>query len=744
MEKISGYIEHIIFSNSDNGYTVFALTTDTEETVCVGALHAVSEGESVELSGEYVVHPMYGRQFSFSSYSVCEAKDEEDILRYLSSGAVKGIGPSLAKRIVDAFGTDTFRIMEEEPEMLSVIKGISAKKAQEIGAFVLERQDLRKVMVYLGKFGISNGLANRIYKKYGSGIYSVMETDPYRLAEEMEGVGFRTADEIAMAAGFSRESEFRVKSGITYALSSAVSEGHVFLPKDLLIDRAATLLEVDRDYISTECDNLCMEKKLSVKTAGDQVRVYLPSFYRMETQCARMLLDLDIVLDANRARIAQAVDAIEDEKIPLEEKQKEAIILAASTGVSIITGGPGTGKTTIINVLINYLMQKGEDIVLAAPTGRAAKRMTEATGYESSTIQRLLGLTPGAAGERGFSYEYNEDNPLEVDTVIIDEMSMVDLPLFTALLRAIIPGTRLVMVGDTDQLPSVGPGSVLKDIISSGCFATTRLDRIFRQDDASDIIVNAHEINAGHLPKLDNKSSDFFMLKRDDTLLIQKSIVVLVSEKLPKYVNAKPFDIQVLTPMRKGPLGVESLNPLLQRYLNPPSPQKAEKEAGGVIFREGDKVMQIRNNYQIEWEVTGRYGIVAEKGLGVFNGDMGVIGRIDDYSETLEVIYEDDHRVRYPFSDLDELELSYAVTIHKSQGSEYPAVVLPLLTGPRQLFNRNILYTAVTRARKCVTIVGSAETVRRMVDNAEELKRFTSLDEMIRQIADIDQRGAGL
>ncbi len=741
MEKISGYIEHIIFSNRDNGYTVFTLTTDTEETVCVGDLHAVSEGESVELSGEYVNHPMYGRQFSFSRYEIRAAKDEADILRYLSSGAVKGIGPSLAKRIVDAFGSDTFRIMEEEPEMLSVIKGISARKAQEIGAYVLERQDLRKVMVFLGRFGISNALANRIYKKYGNDIYSVMESDPYRLAAEMEGVGFKTADEIAMAAGFSKESEFRIRSGITYVLSSAVSEGHVYLPKDMLISRAASILEVDEEYAESECSNLCVEKKLVIRIEGEEERVYLPAYYRMEMQCARMLLDLDVVLDADRVRIAQAVEALEEPGSRLDDMQKEALVSAASGGVCVITGGPGTGKTTIINVLIKYLRQKGEEIVLAAPTGRAAKRMTEATGYESSTIQRLLGLTPGGPEGRGWSYEYNEDNPLEVDTVIIDEMSMVDLPLFSALLRAIIPGTRLVMVGDTDQLPSVGPGSVLKDIIMSGCFVTTRLDKIFRQDDASDITVNAHKVNAGQMPALDNKSRDFFMLKRDDTLLIQKSIVVLVGEKLPKYVQARPFDIQVLTPMRKGPLGVESLNPLLQKYLNPPSSAKEEIEHGGVIFREGDKIMQIKNNYRIEWEVCGLYGIVTDKGLGVFNGDMGIIDRIDRYSETVEVVFDENHRVRYSFSDLDELELSYAVTVHKSQGSEYPAVVLPLLTGPRQLFNRNILYTAITRARKCVTIVGSRDTVRQMVDNAEEVKRYTGLDTMIEEMAAIDGRG---
>ncbi len=735
MEIISGYIEHIIYSNKDNGYTVFELTTDTDVITCVGALHAVSEGENVKLSGEYVNHPAYGRQFSFSKYEICAAEDESDVLRYLSSGAVKGIGPSLAKRIVDAFGSDTFRVMEEEPEMLSKIKGISLKKAQEIGAFVLERQDVRKVMLFLQRFGISNNLANRIYKKYGNEVYKIMEENPYRLAEDIEGVGFRTADEIAREAGIDRESVYRIRSGILYTLSLAVSEGHIYLPKEELISKAEALLEADRNYIDSETDNLAMEKKIVIKSRDGEIRVYHAAFYYMEAACARMLLDLDITVDGATDRIRDTIKSLEDPDIALEDRQLDAVVAAASCGVCVITGGPGTGKTTIINTLIEYLRLTGNDFVLAAPTGRAAKRMTEATGYESSTIQRLLGLAPDGLGDSSFSYEYNEDNPLDVDAVIIDEMSMVDLPLFKALLSAMVPGTRLVMVGDTNQLPSVGPGSVLKDIIASGCFKVVRLDRIFRQSEASDIIVNAHKINAGIVPELDNKSRDFFMLRRNDVDRILNNIVVLVNEKLPKYVNVRPFDVQVLTPMRKGPLGVENLNPVLQKYINPSSPSKREKQFGSVIFREGDKVMQIRNNYQLEWEVTGMYGIVADKGMGVFNGDMGTVESIDQVSETIEVIYEENHRVRYPFSNLDELELAYAVTIHKSQGSEYPAVVLPLLSGPKQLFNRNLLYTAVTRARGCVTIVGSSETVARMVENADEMKRYTSLDEVIKEIA---------
>ena len=737
MENISGYIEHIIYSNKENGYTVFELTTDTEEITCVGDLHGAGEGMSVILSGDWTTHSVYGRQFAFTKYEMSLADDEASILRYLSSGAVKGIGPARAKKIVAAFGTDTFRVMEEEPEMLTKVSSISARLAQEIGAAVTETRDQRKIMVFLQKFGISNNLAVKIYRTYGNEIYKVMEENPYRLAEDIEGVGFRTADEIALGAGIDKGSEYRIRSGILYVLSSAVSEGHIYLPKDILIERSLELLEVSKEDALEQTDALGMDRKIILKRKDDGMRVYLPSLYYMEISCARMLSDLDITAVANEARIEETVRKLEDEDTPLEDRQLEAVVAAISHGVSVITGGPGTGKTTIINTLIKYLQNCGEEFVLCAPTGRAAKRMSEATGCESFTVQRLLKVRPDTVG-RGFSYEYNEENPLEVDSIIIDEMSMVDLPLFKALLSAVVPGTRLIMVGDTNQLPSVGPGSVLKDIISSGYFKVVRLDRIFRQSQQSDIIVGAHMINSGQMPKLDNDSKDLFLLERGDTDRILQLIVLLAKDKLPPYVHAKPFDIQVLTPMRKGPLGIENLNPVLQKYLNPPSPKKKEKEYGSTLFREGDKVMQIKNNYQLEWEVTSRYGIVADSGLGVFNGDMGTIEKIDTYSEIMEVIYDENHRVKYPFANLDELELAYAVTIHKSQGSEYPAVIIPLLTGPKQLFNRNLLYTAITRARDCVCIAGSRETVRKMVENADELKRYTSLDEAITEVKEIE------
>ena len=734
MEEITGYIEHIIYSNASNGYTVFELTTDTGTQTCVGILHAISEGESVSLSGEYTTHAIYGQQFSIKEYKVIESTDEESIRRYLSSGAVKGIGPALAARIVDEFGEDTFRVMEEEPELLAGIKGISIRRAQEIAAYVVEKHDLRQAMVFLQKYGISNNLAMKIYSQYGQQMYKVLEDNPYKLAEDIEGVGFKTADEIARLSGIAMDSVYRIKSGILYTLMLGTNEGHTYLPKELLLRKAEELLEADEDTIWLQVENLSMEKKLIIKQTDESVRVYSNTFYYMERSCAVKLRELDVLIEKDEERIRKIVSLTDNDETRLENLQFEAVVLAITHGVSIITGGPGTGKTTTINKLISYLEMHGDDFILAAPTGRAAKRMTETTGYEASTIQRMLGLNASMIAETGYAYEYNESNPLETDTIIIDEMSMVDMPLFSALLKAIMPGTRLVLVGDINQLPSVGPGSVLKDLIASECFNVVKLKKIFRQEGESDIIVNAHMINEGIAPKLDNKGKDFFFLKRDDVNVIMKNMIQLVSDKLPRYVDATSFDIQVLTPMRKGALGVESLNPILQKYLNPPAPSKQEKEFGNVVFREGDKVMQIKNNYQLEWEIQGKYGIPVDKGLGVFNGDMGTVSKIDFYSEAMEVLYDDNRMVRYPFSGLDELELAYAVTIHKSQGSEYPAVVIPILTGPKPLLNRNLLYTAVTRARKCVTILGSEATFNQMIENVDETKRYTSFDEAIKSL----------
>lgn len=736
MEKITGYIDHIIFRNEENGYTVFQFHNENGEVTCVGKFPYIGDGEFLELEGEYVMHPSYGLQLQVTGHKVKEPEDRESIERYLGSGAVKGIGPALAGKIVAKFGEDTFRIMEEEPERLAEIKGISERKAREICVQIEEKKDLRQAMIYLQKYGISINLAVKIYQKYGLRIYSILEENPYRLADDIEGVGFKTADEIAFRIGIHTDSDFRIQSGIFYTLLQSVQEGHVYLEEKVLSAKAAQLLEVEITDIEKYLMDLAMEKKVVLKQDEEQVRVYPAKYYYMEMNTARMLKELNIRYEEDDSLIRKRIEKLEKQnESTLDERQREAVAEAVKNGIFILTGGPGTGKTTTINAMIRYFLSEGMDIRLAAPTGRAAKRMTETTGYEAQTIHRLLEVSgnPEETGKGGFGR--NQENPLETDVVIIDEMSMVDLPLMHALLSAVIPGTRLILVGDINQLPSVGPGKVLKDLIDSEVFPVMMLTRIFRQAQESDIVVNAHRINAGLEVRLDNKSRDFFFLKRQDADVIISVILTLIQKKLPRYVDAKMTDIQVLAPMKKGLLGVERLNRILQQYLNPPSPKKQEKEYGEKIFRVGDKVMQTKNNYQLEWEIATKYGLVVDKGIGVFNGDIGIVTAIHTYDETVEVEFDEKRKVKYPFKLLDELELAYAVTIHKSQGSEYPAVIIPLLSGPKQLYCRNLLYTAVTRAKKCVTLVGSDTVFQEMIRNVEEQKRNTSLSERIRELS---------
>lgn len=746
METIKGYIEHIIYRNEANGYTVLSLMADGEEVTCVGMFRGADEGESLEIQGSFTEHALYGRQFKAVAFHVTQPEDLVGIERYLGSGAIKGVGAALASRIVKRFGADTFRIMEQEPERLAEIKGISERIAREIGMQMEEKKDLRDAMVFLQKLGISGMLAAKIYETYGMGLYGVLRENPYKLAEDISGVGFKRADEIAARAGIHVDSEYRIRSGLFYTLQMAAGEGHSYLPEEKLLTKAAGLLEVEKGALEGQLENLAMEKKVVLKKEEGGRRVYASSFYYAEMNCARMLIDLDQALEtagedlpAQEGFQLKKIRALEQEqKIELDELQRQAVLESLHHGVLILSGGPGTGKTTTINTMIRYFEQEGMDILLAAPTGRAAKRMTEATGYEAKTIHRLLELNGGISEdgiERSARFEKNADNPLEADVIIVDEMSMVDLFLLQSLLKAVMQGTRLVLVGDMDQLPSVGPGQVLHDLIKSEAFPTVILKKIFRQAGESDIVINAHLINEGKSIPLDNKSRDFFFLERNDVNVIYKHLVQLVQDMLPRYVQASPMDIQVLTPMKKGSLGVEALNRILQRYLNPPEAGKKEHSLGDDdLFRVGDKVMQIKNNYQLEWEVVSKYNIVIDKGVGIFNGDVGIIREIDDFASTLVVEFDEHRRVTYPFAGLDELELAYAVTIHKSQGSEYPAVVMPVLTGPRLLFNRNLLYTAVTRAKNCVTILGSSKTLQEMIDNAGENRRYTSLDQMIREI----------
>ena len=738
METINGYVEHVIFQNSENGYTVMNLVVDGGEITCVGMCKGLSQGENIAAEGDYVEHPLYGKQFKMVTYRIEAPKDSVSMERYLASGAIKGIGAALATRIVKKFGEDTFRIIEEEPERLVEVKGISERKAQEIAVQMEEKKDLRDALVYLQQFGISNTLAVKIYNTYGMNLYGVMKENPYRLAEDISGIGFRLADELAAKIGIHTDSDYRIRSGIFYVLLQSTGEGHTYLPLPLLLERAGRLLGLPREAVRPQIDNLMMDKKLVIK--GD--KVFASSYYYMELNCARMLYERNLKLEAEvlpsqEAQLEKRLEKLaQNLKMELDELQIRAVMEAVRNGIFILSGGPGTGKTTTINMMIHYFESEGLDIFLAAPTGRAAKRMTEATGYEARTIHRMLELNSALSDEdtRKVSFERNEENPLEADVIIIDEMSMVDIQLFQALLKAVTPGTRLILVGDVNQLPSVGAGQVLRDLITSGKFPMVELKKIFRQAQESDIVVNAHKINAGEQISFDNKSRDFFLLERNDVNVIYKHMIQLIQEKLPRYVKASAYDIQVLTPMRKGSLGCETLNGILQRYLNPADAGKKEHISGDTVYREGDKVMQVKNNYQLEWEIVSRYGIPVDRGTGVFNGDMGRIREINEAASCLVVEYDEQKRVTYPFAMLEELELSYAVTIHKSQGSEYPAVILPLLTGPRMLFNRNLLYTAITRAKSCVTILGSSDTVRSMIENVSENKRYTALAERIQEM----------
>ena len=732
MEKLAGYVEHIIYRNADNGYTVLNLVNGEDEITCVGIFSTIAEGENIEATGDYTDHPTYGTQFKVVSFEEKAPEDQEAIERYLGSGAIKGIGLAMAARIVRRFKEDTFRIIEEEPERLVEVKGISERKAMEIASQVNEKRDLRQAMIFLQQFGITMNLAVKIYNKYGQEVYGILKENPYRLADDIEGVGFRTADDIAAKAGIRTDSDFRVRSGILYTLLQASGEGHTFLPQEELTAKTSELLGIDKEIIEKNYMDLSIDRKIIMKQSGDQVQIYSSSFYYMEANTATMLRKLDITYDVADAEIEQRIHNIEKQTgMQLDEHQVQAVKEAVRNGLLVITGGPGTGKTTTINTIIRYFEMEGMDIFLAAPTGRAAKRMSETTGFEARTIHRMLELNGGMEGSAGF--ERNETNPLETDVVIIDEMSMVDITLMNSLLKAIAPGTRLILVGDINQLPSVGPGSVLKDIIQSEAFNVVMLTKIFRQASTSDIIVNAHKINRGEEVSLDNKSMDFFFLKRYEADIIINVVLQLVKQKLPKFVDATPYDIQVLTPMRKGLLGVERLNGILQQYLNPPDKSKREKEHGDMVFREGDKVMQTKNNYQLEWEIRTKFGLTVDKGMGIFNGDMGIIIEINDFAETMTVEFDEGRKVEYSYKLLDELELAYAITIHKSQGSEYPAVVIPLLNGPSMLMNRNLLYTAVTRARKCVTLVGNDATFNQMIQNTSQQKRYSGLCDRIRE-----------
>lgn len=741
MEKLTGVIDHFLYRNETNGYGVMELTTEYDDVICVGTLSGYDEGEMVEVSGEYVIHPVYGQQLKIESIKAILPTGIMGIERYLSSGIIKGVGPKMAKRIVNEFGEDTFKVIEQEPNRLIKIKGISERIAQSICEQVVGKKEQQDALIFLSQYGISQTMSVKIYDAFGDMIYSIIRDNPYKIIDEVDGIGFKKADEIAKKAGIKVDSEYRIQSGIVYVLTQAMSEGHTYLPMEELTVRAKELLGVETEAIDAQYPNLSVEKKIIIKNEYAMTNCYTSYMYHQELSVASLLKKLsDSHEDTGNIMSDKMVERVEKELgLTLDEMQKKALRLAMQSGIMIITGGPGTGKTTTINAIIHCIEKEGLEVMLAAPTGRAAKRMTEATGYEARTVHRMLELN-GAISETGRSvyFERNADNPLEADVFIIDEMSMIDIALFNALLKAIPMGARLILVGDVNQLPSVGPGQVLYDLISSKCYPTVTLDHIFRQAKMSDIVVNAHKINRGESIQLGTNSKDFLFLERSDVNVIYKHMIQLITEKLPGYVDATPSQIQVLTPTHIGPLGVEALNRILQKYINPPNKQKKEKEYGDNIFREGDKVMQTKNNYSLEWEILGKNRIVIDSGSGVFNGDVGTIVEIDDSAITVE--YDEIRRVRYTYDGLDELELAYAITIHKAQGSEYPAVIMPLLGGPRPLLTRNLLYTGVTRAKRCVMILGSCDTVNTMIRNESEKKRYTGLYMRIKEIMSPQQQ----
>ncbi|MEE3467899.1 MAG: ATP-dependent RecD-like DNA helicase [Eubacterium sp.] len=741
--ELKGYVTHIVYRNDETGYTVFYLEgADGDETTCVGSFPFISEGEFVTLTGRMISHNVYGEQFEVQKFEVSEPDNEVAILRYLSSGAVKGIRGGLAKRIVDKFGDRTFEVMEKYPEELAAVKGISEKKARDIAENFSEQREVRRAIIFLQKYGIPNTTAIRIYKYYREETFDVVEKTPYRMAEEVSGIGFKTADEIAMRGGFQKDSPGRIRAGMLYLLAQSGGEGNTFLPIQELIELAVSMLEVPHEQILDVLGVMAADRAVIVCAEGEDKHIYLPTLYYAELNSARMLLDLNIDFKINEKECIKTCKKVEErEEIELDETQRSAVIEALRRGVTVITGGPGTGKTTTINTLIRVMRSMNLSILMAAPTGRAAKRMEETCGYPAQTIHRLLEFsgapTEGDDFERtGASFGRDQDNPLEADVVIVDEMSMVDIYLFHNLLKAIPVSTRLVLVGDVDQLPSVGPGSVLQDIIESEAFGVVKLTKIFRQALKSDIVRNAHRILAGESLDLENKpDGDFFFAPSEDARqvlgLMLKSIV---NSSLADYASCKPFDIQVLAPMKKGETGVIRCNEILQQHMNPPAYGKNELKAHEVIFREGDKVMQTKNNYRMEYRILGYNGVVIEEGTGVFNGDIGRIEKIDTDLREVTVCFDEERLVTYASSDLSDLELAYAVTIHKSQGSEYPAVILPLLGAPSPLMTRNILYTAVTRGRSLVMIIGSQAVLDRMIANKNKGTRYSTLRQRIREM----------
>ena len=735
MAEVIGIIEDIVFRNEDNGFSVVEVREEgTNETVtAVGNFPFINQGERVRLEGEWTTHPDYGRQLKMETYSSVAPSNIVGMENYLASGLIKGVGPSTAQKLVEYFGLDVLDIIQFNPQRLTEVEGIGSTRAEMIASSFSEQKEIREVMIFLQSYGITTTYAMKIYKAYGGNTINLVRENPYRLAEDVVGIGFRTADRIAMSMGVDANSPYRATAGTKYVLSRAASDGHTYLPREELIDKANRLLSVDKSLIDNALTALALSQAVVMEEKDDHIAVYLAAFFQAEAGTAKMLRDLSAVeIHSPVKNIEEKINRFETRHdIELAGRQREAVIQAMQNGVVVITGGPGTGKTTTINCIIELLTQEGLSVELAAPTGRAAKRMTEATGREAKTIHRLLEY--GSREEEGDGFQRNEDKPVKADAVIIDEMSMVDILLIHHLLKALLPGTRLILVGDVDQLPSVGPGNVLRDIIQSGIIRVVQLTEIFRQARESMIILNAHRITHGEPPILNRKNKDFFFDRREKAEDVLQTLIDLVVRRLPGFGDYHPLkDIQILAPMRKGIIGVNHLNVELQSVLNPPASFRKEKSYRETVLRQGDKVMQIKNNYKLQWSKSDGNEDVME-GEGVFNGDMGFIQDIDSEEQTLTVLFDDEKTVVYDFSQLDELELAYAISIHKSQGSEFPIVVIPLVSGPPMLMTRNLLYTGVTRAKKMVVLVGKERIIGQMVANNHIAKRYSGLSLRLKQ-----------
>ncbi len=738
MAEVIGVIEEIVFRNEDNGFTVLELYNESDGTriTAVGNLPYAVEGERVKITGQWAVHPDYGEQIKVENYESAAPTSQESLERYLSSGLIKGVGPSTAKKLVEHFGMDTLDIIQFSPQRLTEVQGIGPAKAETIAASFYEQKEVREVMLFLQTYGISTNFAFKIYKEYGELTIPILKENPYRMAQDIMGIGFKTADKIARNMGIEFDSPYRVMAGTMYVLSQGANNGHTYLPKEELINKSSQLLGVDGQLVENAIVSLAINQSIVLEEREDHTAVYLQPFYVAENNICRSLIELSMTKMTTPLNNIDKMlyDFQKQEGIILAESQKEAVIEALNNGIMVMTGGPGTGKTTTVNCIIKIFEQLGAEVMLAAPTGRAAKRLSETTGREAKTIHRLLEYGYSDDGDQDI-FQKDENDPLSADVIIVDEMSMVDVLLMNHLLKAILPGTRLILVGDVDQLPSVGPGNVLRDIINSGLVKVIRLTEIFRQAQESMIVLNAHRINRGEFPLLNKADKDFFLDRRESPQEILSTIIDLLCRRIPDFGSFDPVrHIQVLSPMRKGLVGVNNLNMELQKVLNPPKRNKEEKVYGDTVFRVGDKVMQIKNNYKTHWKRYSSSGKVIEEGDGVFNGDVGYIESIDNDDKEMTVVFDDDRVVVYDFTQLDELELAYAISIHKSQGSEFPVVLIPLAWGPPMLMTRNLLYTAVTRARKLVVLVGRDRTIDAMVKNNHIASRYSGLEQRFRNI----------